>query len=82
LSIYTTTRREVIHMGSIEEMNLGADQQGEFFCAILPKLLKGETFLTEERIKGDRLYVWVDGSRGTILCAAMTDRGWKVREVN
>jgi hypothetical protein len=63
-------------------MKLGADQLGEFFCAVRPFLQKKETFLTEERVKGDRIYVWVDGSRGTVLCAAMTDHGWKVRSVN
>jgi len=69
-------------MGSIEETSLGADQQGEFFGAIVPYLQKKETFLTEERVKGDAIYIWVDGSRGTILCAAMTDKGWKVRRIN
>lgn len=61
------------------DLNLGLDQVGEMYGAVMPKLADREVFMCEDRSFDDRCIFKVLGSRGTNLRAEMTDNGWKVR---
>jgi hypothetical protein len=73
---------------TVEQMNLGADQLGEFYALVDRQMRKyqivaDETYITEEQKADaeDEVKVMVFGSRGTNLVVTFNDNGWSIKEM-